>query len=91
MTLPFAEISYKCRVLAINIEDSQRTIDDSMYYKSDVLASDSKYMRLELIKSYPSNSLTLKTMKESGVTATFQGPTKAVGVLLKLLRELDNK
>ena len=91
MTLPFAEISYKCRVLAINIEDSERTIDDSMYYKSDALASDSKYMRLELIKSYPSNSLTLKTMKESGVTATFQGPTKAVGVLLKLLRELDNK
>lgn len=91
LTLPYAEISYKCRVIATNISNSERIIDDSEYYKNDeALASSDKYIRLELLKSYPRNSLTLEDLKENGVVATFQGPTKANGVLTKLLKELDN-
>lgn len=90
LTLPYAEISFKCRVVAINISNSERIIDDSDYYKEDAaLACSDKYIRLELLKSYPHNSLTLKEMKEKGVVATFQGPTKAVGTLASLLKELD--
>ena len=90
LTLPYAEISYKCRVIATNLSDSERIIDDSEYYKEDdALASSNKFIRLELLKSYPHNSLALKEMKEKGVVATFQGPTKANGVLASLLKELD--
>lgn len=90
LTLPYAEISYKCRVIATNVNDPERIIDDSEYYKKDdALAHSGKYIRSELLKSYPHNSLTLKEMKEKGVVATFQGPTKATGVLAELLKELD--
>ena len=90
LTIPFAEISYKCRVIAADISKSERIIDDTEYYKEDdVLASSDKYIRLELLKSYPHNSLPLKEMKEKGVIATFQGPTKATGILAELLKELD--
>lgn len=92
LTLPYAEISYKCRVIATNVSNSERIVDDSEYYKGDdALASSDKYIRLELLKSYPHNSLTLKEMKENGVVATFQGPTKAVGTLASLLKKLDEK
>ena len=91
LTLPYAEISYKCRVIAINVSDSERIIDDSKYYKENALISNNKYIRLELLKSYPHNSLTLKEMKDKGVVATFQGPTKAVGTLATLLKDLDEK
>ena len=89
LTLPYAEISYKCRVIATNLSASDRIIDDSKYYKDGAIAPSDKYIRLELLKSYPRNSLTLKEMKDKGVIATFQGPTKAIGVLAGLLKDLD--
>lgn len=91
LTLPYAEISYKCRVIATNLNDTERIIDDTEYYKEGALLSSDKYIRLELLKSYPHNSLTLKEMKEQGVVATFQGPTKANGALAALLKELDEQ
>lgn len=89
LTLPYAEISYKCRVIATNLSASDRIINDSEYYKDGAIAPSDKYIRLELLKSYPHNSLTLKEMKDKGVIATFQGPTKAIGVLAGLLKGLD--
>ena len=76
-------------VIATNVGISERIIDDSEYYKDNAIAPCGKYIRLELLKSYPHNSLTLKEMKENGVIATFQSPTKAVGILAGLLKELD--
>lgn len=90
VTIPYAEISYKCRVVAANLSAAEREIDDSAYYKTQFQETD-KYIRLELLKSYPSNSLSLTKMKDNGVKATFQGPTKADGVLAKLLKELDEE
>ena len=89
LTLPYAEISYKCRVIATNVGIPERIIDDSEYYKDNAIAPSGKYIRLELLKSYPHNSLTLKEMKDKGVVATFQSPTKAIGTLATLLKELD--
>ena len=91
LTLPHAEIAYKCRVDAINIDFSEREIDDSMYYKTSRLAQSGKYIRLELLKSYPTGSLTLDKMKGKGVKATFQGPVKATNILLELLNDLDKE
>lgn len=89
LTVPYAEISYKCRVIAVDIEVSDRIIDDSKFYKTDYLVSEGKYIRLELLKSYPEKSLTLKKIRENGVTSTFQGPTKVGPKLFALLRDLD--
>lgn len=90
LTMPYSEISYKCRVVATDLAESDRIIDDSAYYKTNLLSNNGRYIRLELLKTYPHNSLTLKTMREQGITATFQGPTKASGTLSVLLNSLDS-
>lgn len=90
LTMPYSEISYKCRVVATDLAESDRIVDDSAYYKTDLLSNNGRYIRLELLKTYPHNSLTLKTMREQGITATFQGPTKASGTLSVLLNSLDS-
>lgn len=90
VTIPYAEISYKCRVAATDLSASERIIDDSAYYKTQFEVAD-KYIRLELLKSYPHDSLNLAKMKTNGVKATFQGPTKVTGVLENLLKELDGE
>lgn len=90
LTMPYSEVSYKCRVVATDLAESDRIVDDSAYYKTDLLSKNGKYIRLELLKTYPHHSLTLKTMREHGITATFQGPTKASGTLSMLLNSLDS-
>lgn len=86
LTLPHAEISFKCRVTEINI--NAKTIDDTQYYKKELPVCD-KYMRLDLLKTYPKGSLTLEKLKANGIKTNFQGPSKAKGTLAKLLKELD--
>lgn len=89
LTLPHAEIAYRCSVIDINIEEANRTVDDGKFYKSNKIAGSEKYFKIRLLESYKTGSLTLEKMKAEGVKSNFQGPTVATGILLDLLKKLD--
>lgn len=89
LTVPRAEIAYKCIVVETNIETDNRTIDDKKFYISDKMIGSEKYFKIKLLESYKSGSLTLEMLKSQGVKSNFQGPTIASGTLLELLKKLN--
>lgn len=91
LTLPYAEIGYKCLVTAKDISPANRNVDDAQYLKSDTPIEAEKYFRMRLLASYRRGSLTWDRMRKEGVKSTFQGPTIATGVLLDVLNDLDKE
>lgn len=89
LTVPRAEIAYKCIVVETNIATDNRTIDDKKFYTSDKIIGSEKYFKIKLLESYKSGSLTLEMLKSQGVKSNFQGPTIASGTLLELLKKLN--
>lgn len=89
LSLPRQEIGYKCKVIEVEITKDNLTIDDSKYYLQEPRIYN-KYMKLELLKKYDENTLSLNTMRNNGVSTCFQGPIKARGILAELLFNIDN-
>lgn len=90
LSYPRAEIAYKCRVNEANIPSSSRKIDDSKFYKTSSVIESEKYMRLEVLRSYPEGTLTRDMLLENGVTSNFQGPTRVRNELAEALTAIDN-
>lgn len=87
---PRSEISYKCKVVEVNIPYANKIVDDSKYYTNfnDSENKSDKYVRIEMIKKF-NNPLTHEVIKKEGVSATFQGPTKVKGKLLEILNKFE--
>lgn len=88
LSYPRSEIGFKCLVKEVGIPFSKRKIDDAEFYKGKATPAE-KYMRIQLVKSYPAGSLTRDMLLEKGVTTNFQGPTKVRKELADAISTLD--
>ena len=63
---PISEIVYKC--IVVDAEVSKEVLENNLYAKRRDDSPRQKYMRLKMIKKYKEGALSLKELKENGLS-----------------------